>query len=104
MAFTSMSRSHPHIRNVMRRIFDEIGVPLRTDVFETKEAWEKYALDSLKTVHRVAHELGLKDKLHLWPDRSLGTPRVIRRMPKKTEYSQWLNRCWARVSEWPKAA
>ncbi len=83
---------------------DEIGVPLRTDVFETKEAWEKYALDSLKTVHRVAHELGLKDKLHLWPDRSLGTPRVIRRMPKKTEYSQWLNRCWSRVSEWPKAA
>jgi DNA repair photolyase len=83
---------------------DEIGTSLRTDVFETRESWEKYALDSLKMVHQVAHEFRLKNKLHLWPDRSLGTPRVISRMPKKAEYSQWLNRCWSRVSEWPKAA
>ncbi|MGH7984427.1 MAG: radical SAM protein [Candidatus Udaeobacter sp.] len=83
---------------------DEIGTALRTDVFETKESWERYALDALKTMHRVAAELGLKKKLHLWPDRSLGTPTVIRRMPKRDEYARWLNRCWSRVSEWPKAA
>jgi DNA repair photolyase len=83
---------------------DQVGIPLRTDVFETKESWEKYALDSLKTVHRVAGELGLRKKLHLWPDRSLGTPTAIRRMTKRDEYERWLNRCWSRVSEWPKAA
>ena len=83
---------------------EQVGTPLRTDVFETKESWEKYALDSLKTVHRVAGELGLRKKLHLWPDRSLGTPTAIRRMPKRDEYERWLSRCWSRVSEWPKAA
>jgi DNA repair photolyase len=83
---------------------DMIGTPLRTDVFETRESWEQYALGSLKAMHRVAGELGLKNKLHLWPDRSLGTPNVISRMPRKADYSRWLNRCWSRVSEWPKAA
>ncbi len=83
---------------------EQVGVSLRTDVFETKESWERYALDALKTMHRVAAQLGLKRKLHLWPDRSLGTPTLIRRMPKRDEYTRWLNRCWSRVSEWPKAA
>ena len=77
---------------------DEIGTPLRTDVFETKESWERYALESLKTMHRVAGELHLTKKLHLWPDRSLGTASVIRRMPKKIGYERWLNRCWSCVS------
>jgi len=83
---------------------EQMGTSLRTDVFETKESWEKYALDSLKTMHRIAGEFGLGKKLHLWPDRSLGTPKLIRRMPKRDEYTRWLNRCWSRVSEWPKAA
>jgi DNA repair photolyase len=82
----------------------QVGTSLRTDVFETKESWEKYALDALKTMHRVAGELGLKKKLHLWPDRSLGTPTVIQRMPRRDEYARWLHRCWSRISEWPKAA
>src|SRR6266487_97957 len=83
---------------------DEIGTLLRTDVFETRETWQEYALDSLKTMHHVAIELGLRNKLHLWPDRSLGTPIAVRRMPKQNEYVRWLNHCWSRVSEWPKAA
>lgn len=83
---------------------EQVGTSLRTDVFETKESWEKYALDSLKTMHRVAGEFGLGKKLHLWPDRSLGAPTLIRRMPKRDKYTRWLNRCWSRVSEWPKAA
>jgi DNA repair photolyase len=34
----------------------ERGVHLRTEVFESRESWEKYALDSLKTVQRVGVE------------------------------------------------
>jgi DNA repair photolyase len=83
---------------------EEIGTTLKTEVFETRESWQTYALSSLKTMHEVAAELGLKKRLHLWPDRSLGTPNVIKRMPKQTEYARWLSRCWHRVSEWPKAA
>lgn len=80
---------------------DSLGVPLKTDVFETRESWERYALESLKTMHSVASELGLKNRLHLWPDRSLGNANVINRMAKKTQYERWLKRCWSRVSEWP---
>ena len=83
---------------------ESVGTKLRTEVFETRESWERYALNSLKTMHEVAGELGLKRRLHLWPDRSLGTPTVIKRMPRRAEYTRWLNRCWNRVSEWPKAA
>lgn len=81
-----------------------IGVKLQTDVFQTRETWEKYALSSLKTMHAVADSVGLKKKLHLWPDRSLGSAAVIHRMDKPLQYSRWLNRCWARISDWPKAA
>ena len=83
---------------------ETMGVRLRTDVFETRESWEQYALDSLKTMHSVAEKLGLKKRLHLWPDRSLGRPSVVGRMPRPKEYSRWLDRCWNRISEWPKAA
>jgi len=83
---------------------DSIRVGLRTDVFATRETWEQYALSSLKTMHSVAEELGLKRRLHLWPDRSLGRPALVQRMPRPREYSRWLDRCWNRISEWPKAA
>lgn len=83
---------------------ESLGIRLRTEVFETRDSWQEYALSSLKTMHQVANQLGLKKRLHLWPDRSLGTPRVIQQMPKRAEYTRWLNRCWNRVSEWPKAA
>jgi DNA repair photolyase len=88
----------------IRQHAESIGAQVRTDVFETRQAWELYALESLKTVHEVASNLGLRRRLHLWPDRSLGTTTVIQRMPRRVEYSRWLNRCWNRVSEWPKAA
>jgi DNA repair photolyase len=81
---------------------ESLGKTLKTDVFETRETWERYALESLKAMHEVARDLGLTKRLHLWPDRSLGSPGVIRRMPRRTQYEQWLNRCWSRVSEWPK--
>jgi DNA repair photolyase len=88
----------------MEEYAKSIGTSLRTDVFATREKWEKYALESLKTMHRVAHELGIRQRLHLWPDRSLGAAAVIRRMPQPRRYARWLDRCWRRISEWPKAA
>jgi DNA repair photolyase len=83
---------------------DSLGVAVKTEVFRTRETWEEYALNSLKVMHEVANEFGLKKQLHLWPDRSLGSRSVIKRMPKQAQYAQWLNRCWTRVSDWPKAA
>ncbi|HEV7926151.1 MAG TPA: hypothetical protein VGR14_12390, partial [Verrucomicrobiae bacterium] len=80
----------------------ELGVKVRTEVFSTREAWQDYALDSLNTVFRLARSLGISDKLHLWPDKSLGSVNVIKRQAKPEKYKRFLDDCWARVSEWPK--
>jgi DNA repair photolyase len=78
-----------------------LGVSLKTDVFETRERWQDYAVNALQTVERIAADLGVSNKLHLWPDKSLGSAAVSRRMPQQNGYSQWLESCWARISEWP---
>jgi hypothetical protein len=77
-----------------------LGVQVDTGVFATRESWQDYALNSLRTVERLAAELGLAGKLHLWPDKSLGAASVARRMPQQ-EYLRWLDRWWSRLSEWP---
>jgi DNA repair photolyase len=76
-------------------------IELRTEVFASPQSWRDYALGSLKTVERICLELGLADRLHLWPDQCLGSRWVVESMPKPTEYLQWLNRKWSRISEWP---
>lgn len=90
--------------NVSRiaRYGSEIGVKVKTEVFSTRETWQDYALDSLKTVFELARSLGLSNRLHLWPDKSLGSLNVIKRQAKPEKYQKFLDNCWTRVSEWPK--
>jgi DNA repair photolyase len=78
-----------------------LGIRLKTEVFSTREQWENYAVHSLQTVDRLAEELGLSNKLHLWPDKSLGNSSIANRMTKPREYLQWLMKYWGRISEWP---
>jgi DNA repair photolyase len=80
---------------------DELGVALKTDVFESRERWQDYAVNALQTVERLAAEVGIADRLHLWPDKSLGNVGVANRMPKPRDYLRWLRKSWSRVSEWP---
>ena len=103
----------------------KLGVPLKTDVFSSGDAWRQYALDSLRMVQRLAQEMGLIHCLHLWPDADLGSKdrflelRKIKRagllLTKHQEkrhqqedqnyyektYLPWLNGWWTRISEWP---
>jgi DNA repair photolyase len=81
---------------------DELGVELKTDVFETREQWQDYAVNALQTVERLSEEIGIADRLHLWPDKSLGSLTVANRMPKPRDYMRWLRKSWTRISEWPK--
>jgi DNA repair photolyase len=81
---------------------DELGVELKTDVFESRERWQDYAVNALQTVERLATEIGVADRLHLWPDKSLGNLGITNRMPKSRDYMRWLRKSWNRVSEWPK--
>jgi hypothetical protein len=45
------------------------------------------------SVERFADELGIKDRLHLWPDKAL---------LKHVDDPAWLHSRWARISEWPR--
>jgi DNA repair photolyase len=78
------------------------GVALKTEVFDTPESWRAYAIESLLTVEKLANELGLGDRLHLWPDSSLGSKKALATMENSIHFSAWLNRCWSRISEWPR--
>ncbi|MBA3351131.1 MAG: hypothetical protein H0U23_01675 [Blastocatellia bacterium] len=78
-----------------------LGLRVKTDVFATADTWRGYALDSLRTVERLADEVGLRERLHLWPDASLGSKGARLASPDPERYSAWLNHWWTRRSEWP---
>lgn len=77
------------------------GLELRTDVFASREQWQDYAMHALQMVERLASQVGLSDRLHLWPDKSLGTASMLRRIADPAAHQKWLERWWHRVSEWP---
>jgi DNA repair photolyase len=79
-----------------------LGITLQTHVFATRESWQDYAVNALRTVERLAADLGIGDRLHLWPDKSLGNRSLLDRLPNGAEHQQWLHRCWNRISEWPR--
>ena len=79
----------------------DMGVRLQTEVFATRASWQDYAVNALHTVSKLARELGIAEHLHLWPDKSLGSQSLAKRMPNPTKYLNRLHRWWRRVSEWP---
>jgi DNA repair photolyase len=89
--------------NVERiRAHDEtLGVELHTAVFDTRDSWRAYALNSLNMVVRVARELGVIDRLHLWPDKALGAKEAVAARTDAIRYQRWLRRWWTKVSAWP---
>jgi hypothetical protein len=78
-----------------------LGVTLRTEVFLTRETWKEYSLQSLKTVLELCKELGIGNRLHLWPDKKLGAKWAVESMDKPIQYRSWLRKKWSRISEWP---
>jgi DNA repair photolyase len=79
-----------------------LGIKLQTEVFESRQNWQKYAVSALQTVERLAEEIGISDCLHLWPDKSLGSMALANSMPSPKNHMKWLRKYWNRVSEWPK--
>jgi DNA repair photolyase len=79
-----------------------VGLPMRTDVFATREDWRAYALASLQSVWSLSRELGIRNKMHLWPDATLGANEVIMSRNSPGRYLEWLKARWSRISEWPK--
>ena len=95
-----------------------LGLELNTGVFATPVAYRQYAIEQLKLVERIAGEVGLAHCLHLWPDASLKSKNGFMAMRAAArlvgavegedaeayaEHLAWVERCHARISEWPKA-
>ncbi len=77
-------------------------VRTNTSVFATRRLWRDYARESLDTVWHLGAQLGLRDRLHLWPDANLGTNVALSEVPDPFAYLQWLQQRWHRISEWPR--
>jgi DNA repair photolyase len=90
---------------------ESLGVKLRTEVFATPQAWRDYAIKSLLGFEAIATNLGLADRIHLWPDASLGTQvalkdyhnsHLMRGFKGLNAHHEWLQSHWTKVSAWPK--
>jgi DNA repair photolyase len=83
-----------------------MGLSLKTGVFDSRDAWQDYAVEALGAVERIAADLGIFERLHLWPDKSLGSRSAVKRIAARTnvqpeEFKRWLHTRWSRISEWP---
>ncbi|MCP5526947.1 MAG: hypothetical protein H7A47_09090 [Verrucomicrobiales bacterium] len=95
--------------NVVRieRFAQRLGVQIKTGVFAERSRWLAYAMQALQTVEGLAKELGVSDRLHLWPDKSLGSAAALRALhgsdaDAARRHVGWLHGWWSRVSAWPK--
>jgi DNA repair photolyase len=78
-----------------------LGMTLKTDVFSSQDRWQAYARGALKAVYELAKANGLSGRLHLWPDKALGSQTSLKAVPNQTAYKRWLEKKWSRISEWP---
>lgn len=81
-----------------------LGLVARLEVFSSGARWGAYAIESILLVDRIADELGLADRLRLWPDKKLGGAKLLNDILSPEQRSIWLrkfNDHWNRVSAWP---
>jgi DNA repair photolyase len=78
-----------------------VGLRMQTEVFWTRERWQSYAIGALQSVWRLSREVGIRKKLHLWPDKVLGSKHVVASARNPKAYLEWLQARWSRISEWP---
>lgn len=89
----------------IRKHAASIGQPVKLECFETPAKARMYAFDCLTKFQAIAKEEGIGDRLHLWPDAGMGTACAMRDFAAAgidtAALTEWLNKCWSRVSEWP---
>ena len=88
----------------IRQHAESIGQVVNTAVFSPPESWRRYAVGQLQLVERLAGEVGLGDRLHLWPDASLASNASLSTYENPLEMHRWIRGYHQRISEWPVAA
>ena len=90
--------------DIARRIEEEaskLGHAIDMTPYTDDKAWAEYAINKLREAERAADEVGVADRLHLWPDKALGSAKVVNCQLDPKAYRAWLNHWWGRISEWP---
>lgn len=106
----------------------KIGEEVKLDVFDTPQSWREYSMEALMMVHEISEELGIADRLKLWPDAMLGAQGHFHKILKSEfelhnsgvsltkgeklalgeltkeaheRFIEWLEGWWGKISEWP---
>lgn len=83
----------------------KLGEKLRTEVFASPESWRRYAVDQMISFRRLAEQNDVLDRLHLWPDVSLGSKAALVQFSQEgwvaEDYQNWLQSHWSKISRWP---
>jgi DNA repair photolyase len=77
-----------------------VGVKLLPEM-ESSADQRAYAMRVFGMAEKLAREVGIYERLHLWPDKELGTPAASREVAEPSGPLAWRQRWWKRVSEWP---
>ena len=80
----------------------QLGVRLKTEVFDSPASWQAYARNALVDVQKIARDCGLTRQWHAWPDKVLGSATSMAAVPDAERWRTWLERQWQRISAWPK--
>jgi len=85
---------------------ESLGRQFDRTVFDNGTNWRRYAVAQLLTVQKEATRLGLKDRLHLWPDKALKAkgPFFAAREAEYARAKQLSETAFERISEWPSSA
>ena len=125
--FESINIRAENVERIRQHAAD-LGQDVNLDAFNSQTTWRKYSLEQLALVQQIATDLGMVDRLHLWPDKGLLTEKHyvalikeefsrlntgLRLTPEQSrwlnqlakakfvEVKGWIDRWHQRISEWP---
>jgi hypothetical protein len=85
-----------------------LGETVNTMVYYNKEVWREYAVAQMRRFEFLARSLQLQDRLHLWPDQSMGSKEARQQFGPQSHnwndtipYDAWLEQQWNKISDWP---
>lgn len=77
------------------------GITVNVDCLKSEETWRPNFIAQLQLVENVAISLGMKDRLHLWPDKDLEGKAALAGVANPAACEAWFKQWWTRKSEWP---
>jgi DNA repair photolyase len=93
--------------DLMAHEFRNEGLEFPGEIFRNRKRWAVYAARSLTEFEDAARDIGLEDRLKLWPDADLQHEDAVQAVVEsglfadESEFKTWIEAHWARPSAWP---